>query len=79
MDGRAVILNEMGKKNEARAAATEFISRAEGSWTGHDPFQPTKALEWYGQILVVADSRRRQRYTTQIAKLLALPAYKLVS
>ncbi len=76
---RAVILNEMGKKNEARAAATEFISRAEGSWTGHDPFQPTMALEWYGQILVVADSRRRQRYTTQIARLLSLTSYKLVS
>ncbi|WP_395020542.1 BTAD domain-containing putative transcriptional regulator [Dongia sp.] len=76
---RAVILNEMGNKNEAQAAANEFISRAEGSWTGHDPFQPTKALEWYGQILVVADSRRRQRYTTQIARLLSLTSYKLVS
>jgi tetratricopeptide (TPR) repeat protein len=75
---RAVILNEMGSKNEARAAATEFISRAEGSWTGHDPFEPTKALEWYGQILVVADSHRRQRYTTQIARLLSLTSYRLV-
>jgi hypothetical protein len=37
------------------------------------------ALAWYGQILVVADNRRRQRYTTQIAKLLGLTPYKLVS
>jgi DNA-binding SARP family transcriptional activator len=75
---RAVILNEMGNKNEARTAATEFITRAEGSWTGHAPFNPTMALEWYGQILVVADTRRRQRFTTQLARLLELPSYRLV-
>jgi DNA-binding SARP family transcriptional activator len=76
---RAVILNELGKKHEAREAATEFITRAEGSWTGHDPFQPAKALEWYGQILVVADSRRRQQFTGQIAELLATRACTPVS
>jgi DNA-binding SARP family transcriptional activator/Flp pilus assembly protein TadD len=76
---RAVILNELGQRNDARAAATEFIARAEGSWTGHDPFRPAQALDWYGQILVVADRGRRQRYTAELASLLELSPYGHVS
>jgi DNA-binding SARP family transcriptional activator len=70
---RAVLLAETGRREQARAAAAEFLQRAEAGWSGHRRFDPRAALTWLGSILLTEDQRRRESFVGSVSALIGLP------
>ncbi|MFO1057826.1 MAG: BTAD domain-containing putative transcriptional regulator [Dongiaceae bacterium] len=69
---RAVLLAETGRREQARAAAAEFLQRAEAGWSGHRRFDPRAALTWLGSILLTEDQRRRESFVRSVSELIGV-------
>jgi DNA-binding SARP family transcriptional activator len=70
---RAVLLAETGRRDQARAAAAEFLQRAEAGWSGHRRFDARAALTWLASILLTEDQRRRESFVGSVSALAGVP------